>query len=260
MVASFSEFFCLHRRNLLANLVFRNFKVKYRGSSIGYVWTLGIPALQVLVFYFLYQVILKIQIPHYLAYIVTGIFPWVFFATTVSESLESLVSGQALLANLPVPIQVFPAASVVSNFLSFLLSIPIVLAVVAFSDLPITWHCLLFLPLSLLLFVFTYCFAFLLASFYVLFRDLKHMFSILIQLWMYFTPVLYSPEMVPQAFRWTLYVNPMAPYFVMTRDLLIHNRLPAPIVLAAFVAWVVAFYLFANIVRASVGKTLVERL
>src|SRR3954469_25912945 len=124
MTASFMEFFCLHRRNLLLTLVLRNFKVKYKGSVFGYLWTLVIPLSQVLVFYFVYQVILKVPVPNYLAFIVTGILPWVFFASTASESLESLVSGQNLLSHMPMPAQAFPAASVTTNFISFLLSWP----------------------------------------------------------------------------------------------------------------------------------------
>src|ERR1700733_6872697 len=119
MTVSLFEFFCLHRKNLLLNLVQRNFKVKFKGSALGYFWTLVIPLSQVSVFYFVYQVILKVPVPNYFAFIVTGILPWVFFSTTINESLESLVSGQNLLTHLPMPLQAFPAATVMTNFLSF---------------------------------------------------------------------------------------------------------------------------------------------
>lgn len=260
MMSSLAEFFCLHRKNLLANLVFRNFKVKYRGSVLGYLWTLGIPFLQVLVFYFLYQVILKIPVPHYLAFIVTGIFPWVFFSTTVGEGLDSLVVGQNLLMNLPVPIQAFPAASTASNFIGFLFALPILVAVLIFSELPITSHALLFLPLSFALFIFTYSFAFIMACFYVMFRDLKHMFAIVIQLWMYFTPVLYAADMIPERFRWTLYANPLAGYFVSIRDILIQGHAPDPRMVGAFVTWTMVVFIFANLLRWRVGAGLVERI
>ena len=260
MINSLAEFFCLHRKNLMANLVFRNFKVKYRGSALGYLWTLGVPILQVLVFYFLYQVILKIPIPNYLAFIVTGIFPWVFFSATVGESLDSLVVGQNLLMNLPVPIQAFPAASVVSNFVSFLLAVPILVGVLLLSGLTLNFNALLFFPLSMGLFVFTYSFSFILACFYVMFRDLKHMFAIIIQLWMYFTPVLYSADLIPSRFQWTLFANPLAGYFTAIRDVLIRGTAPDPAIVASFAAWTLGIFAFANVLRWRVGAHLFERI
>jgi lipopolysaccharide transport system permease protein len=257
---SFIEFFCLHRRNLLFNLVNRNFKVKFKGSALGYFWTLVIPLSQVLVFYFVYQVILKIPVPNYLAFIVTGILPWVFFASTIIESLESLVSGQNLLTHMPMPLQAFPAASVATNFISFVLSWPILFGAIFWSGIRPDWLMLLFVPLSLLLFIFTYSLSFILASLFVLFRDLKHIFGIVVQLWMYSTPVLYSANLIPQNFRWILYANPLSGFFVGARDVLIGGQLPDPLLMATFVGWTFVMFAAANILRLSVGPRLVEKI
>lgn len=260
MTKVMAEFFCLHRLNLLLNLVSRNFKVKYRGSVLGYLWTLAIPFFQVLVFYFVYQMVLKIPVPNYLAFIVTGILPWVFFATTVNESLESLVSGQDLLTQLPMPLQAFPAASVATNFLSLILSTPIILGVLIWSGISLDWKMLLFFPLSAVFFIFTYALSFILASLFVLFRDVKYIVSILIQLWMYMTPILFSADMVPEGFRWTLIANPLSSYFVAIRDVLIHSRLPDPASLTVFFIWTVGIFAVANFLRFTIGPRLVEKL
>lgn len=260
LTSSFYEFFCLHRRNLLLNLVRRNFKVKFKGSALGYLWTLAIPLSQVLVFYFVYQVILKIPVPNYLAFIVTGILPWVFFASTVTESLESLISSQGLLANMPMPLQAFPAASVATNFISFVLSWPIILGTLLWGGIPLHWTALLFVPLSMLLFVFTYSLSFILASLLVLFRDLKHIFSIVVQLWMYSTPVFYSAALIPEKFKWILFVNPLSGFFIGTRDILIGGKLPEISIMIAFFAWTFLAFFLANFLRVSVGPRLVEKL
>lgn len=250
----------MHRKNLLLNLVQRNFRVKFKGSALGYFWTLVIPLSQVLVFYFVYQVILKVPVPNYLAFIVTGILPWVFFASTVNESLESLVSGQTLLTHMPMPLQAFPAASVATNFVSFLMSWPVIAGALFWSGLELQWTMFLFIPLSLLFFVFTYSLAFILASMFVLFRDLKHIFGIIIQLWMYSTPVLYSAELIPANFKWILYANPLSGYFVGIRDVLIGGRLPEPVMFACFFGWTAFLFLIANVMRVTIGPRLVEKL
>lgn len=257
---SFDKFFCLHRRNLLYNLVMRNFKVKFRGSVLGYLWTLVIPMSQVLVFYFVYQVVMKVPIPNYLAFVVTGIMPWVFFSTTVNESLESLVSGQNLLSHLPMPIQVFPAATVATNLISFLLALPIIIGVILWSGIELNGYSLLAIPYLLGLFLFTYCFSFVLASMYVLFRDLKHIFGIVLNLWMYGTPVLYSIDLVPEPFRWFFNVNPLTGFFVGFRDALLFHRWTDLPLMMSFVTWTLFFFVVANIIRATMAGRLVERL
>jgi ABC-type polysaccharide/polyol phosphate export permease len=260
MVIALNQFFCLHRKNLVMNLVARNFKVKFRGSVLGYLWTLVIPLSQVCVFYFVYQLVLKVPIPNYLAFIVTGIMPWVFFTSTVNESLEGLVSGQHLLSHVPMPVQAFPAATVLTNFLSFTLSMPVILGVLLWSGLPLSWSMLFALPLLGALVLFTYCLSFILACFYVLFRDLKYIFGIFVNLWMYGTPVLYSIDMVPENFKWIFFVNPLTGFFVGFREVLLSQPISNPTLVAAFFAWTLAMFVAANVVRATISLRLVERL
>ncbi len=260
IVENFRQFLCLHRRNLLFHFVFRNLKVKYRGSFFGYFWTLLIPLFQILVFYFVYQVIMKVPVPNYLAFLVTGILPWIFFASTVTESFESLVSGQQLLSQVPVPIQAFPAASVVTNFVNFLLSLPVMLGVVLFSGIAPSWPIILMIPLCMGLFLLTYCLAFIFASLFVLFRDLKHLFSIVVQLWLYATPVLYSADMIPQSFRWMLFANPLCPFFICLRKILLDGTWPPTELLWIFSGWLLFFYVLAELIRQKLGPRLVEYL
>lgn len=260
MSSSVAEFLCWNRKNLLLNLVVRNFKVKYKGSIFGYLWTLVIPLSQVLVFYFVYQVILKVPVENYLAFIVTGILPWVFFSTTVNESLEALVGGKNILAHLPLPIQVFPTASVLTNFVSFLLAFPILFGVVILSGIPLNFTMLLFVPLSMLLFVFTFSLSFTVASLFVIFRDVKYIFNIMIQLWLYATPVLYSADLIPEKYHWIIYANPLAGYFIASREVLLKGQLPTLGAVVGFTLWTLAAFLVANVVRLTLGRRLVERL
>lgn len=260
MVDSLNQFFCLHRRNLLVNLIFRNFRTKFRGSILGYLWTLVIPLSQVVVFYFVYQVVLKIPIPNYLAFIVLGVMPWVFFSSTVNESFETLVAGQNLLTHLPVPIQVFPAATVMTNFVSLALAMPVMLGVLLWSGIPFNTNMLWAIPLLAGLVLFTYCLSLILACLYVLFRDLKYIFAIVLSLWIYATPVFYSMDLVPAQFHWLFYVNPLTGFFVGFRDALMSTELSHPEVVIAFFAWTTGMFLVANVVRATLAMKVVERL
>lgn len=224
MILALQNFFLYYRKFLLLNLLIRNMKVKYRGSLFGYFWTLLVPFVQVVIFYYLYQVILKIPVPNYLAFVVSGLLPWYFLSSTITESLEALVAGEELITQVPVPIQSFPAATVLVNILNFVVSFPILIGVLWFSGVPLTWNVLWFLPLCGILFLFTYGLAFLLASLFVVLRDLRYILSLALQVWFYATPILYPVHMIPEKFRWILDLNPVAGFFVNARLTLIDGQ------------------------------------
>lgn len=215
---------------------------------------------QVAVFYFVYKIVLKIDTPNYLAFIVTGLIPWVFFSATINESFDTLSSSHYLLTQIPIPIQTFPAASAFTNFANLLLSLPAIAAVLLFGDSTLSAIALMFFPLTALLFVFTYSLAFIFAASYVAFRDVKHIFGIAIQLWLYLTPVLYSPSQVPSGYHWMLLLNPLAPYFIAVRDVLIFDRLPEQSDILMLFAWTTVALFIANTLRIKIGPRLVERL
>lgn len=261
MKLPFSKFFCLDRKFLLLVFLRRDLTIKYRRSVLGYVWTMLIPLAQVFIFFFVYRLVLKIQIPHYLSFIVSGLFPWVYFTAAINDSLDSLVAGRHLILHAPVPIHVFPAASNAINFINFLPSVPIIFLVTWYdTGLTPSWHWLLYIPLSLMLVVFTYSLSFLLACFYVYLRDIKHLIGIVIQLMLYVTPILYSADMVPEQFRWVTTINPLSGYFQSVRHILFQQSLPEPMPLAAFTAWTLAFLLMADWVRGAYGFKLVEKI
>ena len=257
----FYDFFCLHRKFILLNFLLRNLKLKYRRSVFGYFWTLLIPLSQVAIYYFVYRVVLKVDVPNYLSFIVSGILPWVFFTSSVNESMDSLVNGYLLLNHAPVPIQVFPLASTLTNFINFVPSISLIL-LISWLDTGVApgLEAILIIPLCLAFFVFTYSLSFLLACTYVYLRDLKYLISIGIQLWMYLTPILYRAEMVPERYRLILYLNPLAGFFSVLRKLLFNQSLPNLGELSSFLITTVLLLLFGEFIRARYARRLVEDL
>lgn len=257
----FYEFFCLDRKYVLLNFLSRNLKIKYRRSAFGYLWTLLIPLGQVLIFYFVYKVVLKVQVPHYLSFIVSGILPWVFFVGSVNESMESLVASHGLLTHAPVPVQVFPASCTITNFINFLPSIPLIFAIILIEGgSGVSWSWFWIIPLSALLFVFTYSLSFLLACLYVYLRDLKHLIGIVIQLWMYLTPILYTVDMVPKNYQWVIWINPLSGFFVCLREALLGAKPVGWIELGSFAGWTLFLLLIGELVRKTASSRIIEKL
>jgi ABC-type polysaccharide/polyol phosphate export permease len=222
-----TDFFCLGKKFLVFNLVNRNLKAKYHRSFLGWLWTMASPLAMAIVYYFTFKVVLKVQQPHFLTLLLGGVLPWSFCAQTLNEGTDAIVGSVGLLSKVPIPLPTFPLVGAITNFITLLLAMPILFGVAIMNNSPLSGSVLL-LPLYyglLLLFIYSVSYAF--AVFNVFFRDLKHLLSILIQIWFYATPVIYSSQMVPDKYKWILYVNPLGATFAEIQNILIHGAWPS---------------------------------
>ena len=233
----FLQWLCLHKKYLLWNLVSRNLKVKYRKSILGFLWTLLVPAALAATYYFVFRIVLKVEIPNYVAFVVSGVLPWTFISQSLSESTDCIVNNFGLLSKVPIPVQIFPLSGVLTNFINFVLAIPVIVVVLFLSDVSIQLSFLQCIPILLILFLITYSFSLILSIVYVFLRDLKHIVNIGLQIWFYGTPVLYSVELIPQPYRWGLYVNPVGISFAGLHKILISGQSLTPMYWSIMTAW-----------------------
>ena len=256
------DFFCFGKKFLVFNMISRNLKVKYRRSIFGFFWTLLGPLAMAAMYYFVFKVILNIQVPHYLVFILSGILPWTFFSQSLFEATESVVGSWGLVSKVPIPVQIFSYVSTLTNLSTLMLAIPVMIAAAFLSGAPT--HLLkafLVLPvLFLFLFLMTYSLGLILSVTFVYLRDLKHILGILLQLCFYGTPILYEDSMVPEKYRWLLDVNPLAPLFISIHKVLILGQLPEPKIQLLIVGWVGIFYLVAALFFRSFGRGIVEKI
>lgn len=221
------DIFCLTRKYLVYNLVSRNLKIKYRYSIFGFLWTLIVPLSQALVFYTVFNLILKVQVPNYLVLILSGILPWAFFSQTIFEGMDSIVANSSIITKVPVPLQVFPYTGALTNLTTLVLSTPVVLGTMIWSEMPIKLS-LLWLPFFWgNLFIIAFGFSVTLGLLFIYFRDIKHILGILIQLWFYGTPVLYNEAMIPPELRWLLALNPVGELFVGIHQVCYQGQSPS---------------------------------
>lgn len=254
------DIFCIHKKFLVFNLVGRNLKIKYRRSVLGVLWTLLSPLSLVLVFYFAFKVVMRVQMPHYLAFLVSGVVPWAFFAQSVMEGLESLVANAGVIGKVPVPTQVFPFVTSLTNFMTLLFAFPVLLGVSLITGVPLGLS-LILLPLYLIaMFLICYSYSLILGLAYVYLRDLKHLTGILLQLWMYATPVVYDSSMVPEKYRWVLVANPVGGCFIAFHSILGKGEWPPVATLWQTGVWVIVSVAAMLWVQRSVGNGVAEHL
>jgi homopolymeric O-antigen transport system permease protein len=213
-------------RDLILYLVARDLKVRYRRSTIGLLWTMLQPLLTMLVLNLVFSAIFRFNIQNYAVYALAGILFWNFFQQSIVASMNSLKGNAHILQKLPVPMAVFPTATVISGTVNLALAL-----VPLFLILVVTGHplkaSLLFLPVSIFLAaLFTLGAGLLLSPLAVFFSDVVELVSVLLTLLMYLTPIFYPMSIVPEHLRWAVRFNPVRSILEVFRDPIYFGKIP----------------------------------
>ncbi|MBO9542039.1 ABC transporter permease [bacterium] len=214
-------------RELFFNLVSRELQSRYKGSYLGFLWSLLNPLLMMVVYSVIFSIVMRIKIENYSLYLFAGLLPWTWFSTALSNGAGSIIFNSSLVKKVYLPTELLPVVAVTTNLINFLLTIPILLLFIAFHHVPLTWA-LLAVPLVIAVqFLFTLGVAMFLAVLNVFFRDIEQLIGVIILVWMYGSPILYSPDMVPEKFRLFYDLNPMAAIIHSYHQIFIHGTLPS---------------------------------
>ena len=221
-------------RQLLQDFAWRELRSRYKGSVLGFGWNFAIPLLNLAVFYLLFGVLLG-QRPrtgtgeqNYAIFLFVGLLPWTFFANSLGAGASSIIANGAIVKKVRLPLQLLPAASVLSSLANFLLSMIVLFVVLAIFG-PRHLEGLPYLPpLLVIQIVMNLGFAYLLAAANVFFRDVQHILGILLTAWYFLTPVLFSVQIVADrpTERELLYLNPMTAIVVAYQRALLDGLPP----------------------------------
>lgn len=197
-------------RELLKNNVKKEIRGKYKNSALGVVWTFLNPLLQLLVYAIIFPLILKTTQPYYVIFVCVGLIPWTFFTTSVAQSAWTIIANGNIVKKVYFPREILPISIVTSGMVNFLISTLIILAFCFIYGLGITKY-VVFFPLILIIqYILQLGIALILSAFTVYFRDLEHFIQIILQVMFYATPIVYSSETIPEAFKFIINLNPMA--------------------------------------------------
>lgn len=214
-------------RELIWALALKELRIRYKRSSLGFLWALLNPLLMMLILTAVFSTVMRIPVRDYAVFLISALLPWTFFSQALTYSAESIVGNGELLKKVAVPKSVFPIAAVLSNSINFVLSLlplAIILMLLRFPFHP-TWALLPFSFLALLL--FTMGCGFIFAAGNVYFRDVSHIVQLLLAAWFYLSPVIYSLDFVPTRFQSLFRVNPMFYLLNDFRDLIYYGALPS---------------------------------
>jgi ABC-type polysaccharide/polyol phosphate export permease len=196
-------------RDLLAQLIARNIKTRYKRSALGVLWTLLNPLLMMLVLTLVFSNVFRIKTDHYAVYALTGIVLWNFFAQTTNGAMSEMLWGGSLMNRIYLPRAIFAATALGTALVNLALSLIPLTVIMLATGVPLR-AAMLTLPLPILLTaMFALGMALLLSTLTVFFADVLEMYQILLTAWMYFTPIIYPKEIVPERLQWLFRFNPM---------------------------------------------------
>jgi ABC-type polysaccharide/polyol phosphate export permease len=198
-------------RALIQSLVARDLKARYRGSSLGFLWSFLNPLLLLLVYTFVFSVMPGVRGANP-AFMFCGLLPWSWFSSSLLESASVLVFGGNLIRKVLFPAEVLPLVTVIAGLVNFCIGLPILFAFVVYFGVPIVWSDLAWLPVIIAVqLILTLALALFLSALTVHFRDLRDLLSNALTLWFFATPILYPlsqvETQVPKAAR-LLKLNP----------------------------------------------------
>ena len=246
----------LHKKDrfILEQLVTKDFKLRYRRSVLGVVWSVLNPLLMMMIMSFVFSYFLRgSSVENYPLYLIVGNITFQLMNEATSTGLRSIIEAAPLLKKVKVDRWVFPVQKVLSAFVNFALSLIAVVIVMLFFRVAPTWHLVWMVPAILLLMVFCVGVSLLVCTLAVFFRDMVHLYSVLITAWTYLTPIFWDLSLLTSSDApWyviaVVKANPMYNYLEMMRCAIVYGTDPSLTVVGLAALWAVVMLVIGCVV------------
>ncbi|MBF8273847.1 MAG: ABC transporter permease, partial [Magnetococcales bacterium] len=199
-------------RELLWVLAMRDVKVRYKQTVLGAAWAILQPVLAMVIFTVFFGRLAKMPSEGYPypLFVYTALLPWTFFATAVANSGNSMIASANLVSKVYFPRLIIPLSAIGAGLMDFAIASTILLAMMIVYQVGWTLNLLLVPFLTVAVVFCALGVGILLAALNVAYRDFRYVIPFLVQIWMFATPVVYPVSLVPESWRWMLFLNPMA--------------------------------------------------
>ena len=244
-------------RFILKQLVTKDFKIKYRRSFLGVAWSVLNPLLMMIVMAVVFSTIFAqgrngaVSPELYPLYLIVGNVTFSVMSESTNQALMSIIWASSLLKKVKVHRWVFPVQKVLFSLVNFGFSLIAVAIVMIWFHVVPTWH-LILLPVCLfLLMLFCMGLGMMLSALTVFFRDIMHLWSVVITAWTYLTPIFWTTDFIgrmPHVVRIIMYANPMYNYLQFMRDIFLFQTTPTFFTVGMCVAWAVVALVLGYVV------------
>jgi lipopolysaccharide transport system permease protein len=216
--------------DLFRTLSIHRINVRYRQTLLGVGWAVLQPLLMMTIFAVVFSRLARIpsEGAPYALFAYVALLPWTFFATAVTNATGSLVNHTQLITKVYFPREILPLTYIVAALFDFAIGLGALAALMAWFHVPVTPAALYLIPLVLLLASWALAVSLVLSAVQVRWRDIGVAMPVLVQLWMFVTPVIYPLSVVPANWRPLYLLNPVAGIVNAFRDVLLRGQAPSP--------------------------------
>ncbi|MGC2486390.1 MAG: ABC transporter permease [Acidimicrobiales bacterium] len=204
------------RRELLLGLIVSDIRIKYKNSTLGLFWSMVSPAFTLGVYFLVFSFFLKNGYPNFVIYLFSGLVVWNLFQNSVNTATGVIVDRAALVKKVSFPREILALSNVGASVVYFVVQLAVLIVFVAASQHAPAWKFVTILPISFLsLYFFTAGLAIVMSAINVYLRDMKHLMEVVLQLWFWMTPIVYSyshavaPHLQPRGLTWIYFLNPI---------------------------------------------------
>ena len=251
----------LGHRKLVRNLVAKDLKLKYRGSVLGFMWSLVNPLVMVTVYTLAFTYVIRTAVEGFVFFLLLGLLAWNFFSSAATMSTGSIIDSGSLMKSVSFPRAILPIATVIFNFTQYLLTalvfLPVLLIVYRVAPAAPMLVYPVFLAMQVL---FTIGVALLLAAGTAFFRDIRHLLEIALAALFWMTPILYPLGQVHEKLRLLILLSPLSPFVVAYQQIFFYRQWPSLTVWVVGVAYSFGAFLLGTWLFLSLEDQLAEQL
>jgi ABC-type polysaccharide/polyol phosphate export permease len=213
---------------LVLQFALKDFKIRYTHSALGYAWSVLNPLMFFFIYYTVFSYFMRLDVPNYPAFLLLGVVLWNFFSEGTANGAGAMLARADLLTKAVLPREVVVYSALLSAGLTFVINLVVFLGLLWFTGtrLGVTAICFPLLLVDLVL--LTLGMSLFLAPLYVRYRDVGYLWGIVLQVGFWLTPIIYLDLMMPERFRWLVWINPMGRIIGDSRRALIYGWWPGP--------------------------------
>jgi ABC-type polysaccharide/polyol phosphate export permease len=216
----------VQRRSLIVELIRRELKLRYRGTWLGFAWTLLNPLVSTVVHTLVFSYFLRIGIPNFPAFLLSGLLPWIWFSESISSGTDCFVAHAGFLRNAVFPAQVLPVVAIGTGMMNYVFALPVLLILLQVYRIPLEWTLFALPAVMAVQFALALGIVYLTATFNVFLRDLRYIVQHVLMVAFFLTPIMYDFSVVPEQFHWILKLNPMTIVIDSYRMVLLYGTWP----------------------------------
>lgn len=213
-------------RELLKSSIKKEFRGKYKKSSLGVLWSFINPLMQLIVYALVFPFILRVDTENYTMFLIVTLIPWNFFSTVITQVTPVIVNNSNIVKKVYFPRAILPISIITAGLVNFVIAGILVLIGLFISGIGFSIY-ILYLPLIMLIqYLLSIAMALILSSITVYLRDIEYVINVLMLMWFYVTPVLYPSTLIPSQYQFIYNLNPMTGIINSYRDILYYQSAP----------------------------------